>query len=247
MTTLTRPRLSDSQVAQYERLGYVLFQQPVFPQEKFDRLKADFEEDLAKYGEEDLDLMHARDARLLEFLLADEVLDLVEPLIGPNIGLWSSHFISKPPRTGKATPWHEDSSYRNGRVSTMAGICTVWLALDRATKENGCMSVIPGSQENGFSEYEAVDASQNIFGSQIKADQVDQSKAVYFELEPNQCSLHEARIIHGAEANTSPLRRAGYTMRYFPTTSKVYPEKNVGHKTWLARGVDLAGNVYENA
>ena len=247
MTTLTQARLSDAQVAHYERDGYVLFQQPVFPQDKFDRLQADFEEDLAKYGEEDLDLMHARDARLLEFLLAPEVLDLVEPLIGPNIGLWSSHFISKPPRTGKATPWHEDSSYWNGRVSTMAGICTVWLALDRATQENGCMSVIPGSQHGGFSEYEAVDVSQNIFGSQIRAGQVDESKAVFFALEPNQCSLHEARIIHGAQANTSPHRRAGYTMRYFPTSSKVYPEKNLGHKIWLARGADLAGNVYENA
>ena len=129
----------------------------------------------------------------------------------------------------------------------MAGICTVWLALDRATQENGCMSVIPGSQTNGFSEYEAIDTAQNIFDSQIKADQVDESRAVYFELEPNQCSLHEARIIHGAQANTSPERRAGYTMRYFPTSSRVYPEKNLTHKIWLARGADLAGNVYENA
>ena len=243
----TQARLSAEQVAQYERDGYVLFPQPVFPQDKFDRLKAVFEEDLAQYGEADLDVMHVRDARLLEFLLSEEVLDLVEPVVGPNIGLWSSHFISKSPRTGKATPWHEDSSYWNGRVSTMAGICTVWLALDRATRENGCMSVIPGSQHGGFSEYEAVDPSQNIFPSQIKADQVDESKAVYFELEPNECSLHEARIIHGAQANTSPLRRAGYTMRYFPTTSQVYPEKNPGHKIWLARGIDLAGNIYETA
>ena len=53
--------------------------------------------------------------------------------------------------------------------------------------------------------------------------------------------------MHGAQANTSPLRRAGYTMRYFPTSTTVYPEKNVGHKIWLARGVDLAGNTYENA
>ena len=42
------------------------------------------------------------------------------------------------------------------------------------------------------------------------------------------------------------FRRAGYTIRFFPTTSKVYPEKNAGHKIWLARGADMAGNVYEN-
>jgi ectoine hydroxylase-related dioxygenase (phytanoyl-CoA dioxygenase family) len=245
-TTTATSLLTSEQINQYAKDGYTIYNKPIFSDAKFGELRAIFEEDLEKYGEDDLDTIHFRDARLLDFLLSDEVLDIVEPLIGPNIGLWSSHFISKPPYKGKATPWHEDSSYWNGRVSTMEGICTVWLALDKTTPENGCMSVIPGTHVNGFSEYEAVDGAINIFGSEIKADQFDESTAVYFCLEPNECSLHEGRIIHGAKANTSPFRRAGYTMRYFPTTSKVYPERNVGHKIWLARGKDLAGNIYES-
>ena len=128
----------------------------------------------------------------------------------------------------------------------MEGIVTVWLALDRATRENGCMAVIPGTQQGGFSQYEDVDAQNNIFGSQIKADQFDPNQAVYFELEPNECSLHEARIIHGAQANVSPHRRAGYTLRYFPLSTKIFTEQNPGHKIWRARGVDRAGNVFEN-
>lgn len=242
----TTGRLTPEQVAQYARDGYIQFHQPVFSPEKFARLKAIFEEDLQRYTERELDMIHTRDARLLEFLLSDEVLDLVEPVVGPNIGLWASHLICKPPFTGKATPWHEDSSYWNGRVSTMEGICTVWLAIDAATPENGSMAVLPGTHANGFSEYQPVDATKNIFGSEIRPELIDESRAVYFALEPNQCSLHEARIIHGAKANTSPNRRAGYTMRYFPTTSKLNPERNVGHKIWLARGMDRAGNTYEN-
>ncbi|HEX5323116.1 MAG TPA: phytanoyl-CoA dioxygenase family protein [Capsulimonadaceae bacterium] len=246
-TEAKQGRLSAKEIAQFEHEGYILFHNPVFAPEKFARLKAIFEEDLERFSDAELDMIHTRDDRLLEFLLSDEVLDLIEPVVGPNIGLWASHLICKPPFTGKATPWHEDSAYWNGRVSTMAGICTVWLAIDPATAENGCMRVIPGSQANGFSEYEAVDGNQNIFPTQIKPDQVDENKAVYFELQPNECSLHEARLIHGAQANTSATRRAGYTMRYFPTSSKVYPERNPGHKIWLARGVDVAGNAYENA
>lgn len=244
------PRLTPEQVAAYERDGFIQFHQPVFPTEKFARLKAIFEEDLQKCTERELDMIHTRDDRLLEFLMADEVLDLVESVIGPHIGLWASHLICKEPLTGKATPWHEDSSYWNGRVSTMAGICTVWLAIDQATPENGSMGVIPGSQANGFSEYVPVDADKNIFGSEIKPELIDESKAVYAELQPNQCTLHEGRIIHGAKANTSPKRRAGYTMRYFPTTSLVYPDspRNAGHKIWLVRGKDLSsGNRFENA
>lgn len=241
------PRLSAEQAAHYREKGYLIYDQPVFDSATFDRLFQLFEENLARYGFDDLDVIHFRDARLLDIVLSDAVLDLVEPVVGPNIGLWSTHFIAKPPKVGKATPWHEDSAYWDGRVSTMEGICTVWLALDRATQENGCMAVIPGTHANGFSQYEEVeDASKNIFATQIAAGQFDEKDAVYMELEPNHASLHEARIIHGAQANTSDNRRAGYTIRFFPTSSKVFPERNPGHKIWLARGKDLAGNQYEN-
>ena len=246
MTTHHSPHLTPDQIAQYGRDGYTLVKQPLFAPDKFTRLRAIFEENLAREGSGGMDMIHTRDGRLLEFLLSPEVLDLIQPVVGPNIGLWASHFISKDPFQGKATPWHEDSAYWNGRTSTMAGICTVWLAVDEATRENGCMAVIPGSHASGFSEYEPVDTAGNLFGSQIKAEGVDEEKAVYFELKPDECSLHEARLIHGARSNTSDKRRAGYTMRYFPTTTQVYPEKNPGHKIWLARGVDAAGNVYEN-
>lgn len=239
-------RLSPDQVAQYNRDGYVIFDKPALPEPTFKRLFDIFEEDLAQYGYDGLDVIHFRDSRLLDIVLSDEVLDLVEPVVGPDIGLWSTHFIAKQPRVGKATPWHEDSSYWNGRVSTMAGICTIWLALDRTNRENGCMAVLPGTQDNGFSDYVPVDESKNIFSSEIDPTKLDKSNAVYLELEPNHCSLHEGRIIHGADANTSDFRRAGYTIRFFPTTSKVFPERNPGHKIWLARGVDRAGNHYEN-
>jgi hypothetical protein len=246
MNNSAQLRLDADAVEQYRDRGYLLYREPVFAPAKFERLKAIFEEDLALYGENGLDTIHFRDARLLEFLLSEEVLDLIVPLVGPNIGLWSSHFISKPAGVGRATPWHEDSAYWNGRISTMEGICTLWLAIDSSSTENGCMQVIPGTHVNGFSDYTPVNPDENIFNIEIKGEQVDVERAVAFELEPNQCSFHEARIIHGAQANTSTKRRAGYTMRYFPTTSRVYPEKNDGHKLWLARGRDIAGNVFEN-
>src|SRR5687767_132143 len=156
--TYSPPRLSADQVSHYDEKGYVLVKQPVFPEGDFARLKSIFEEDLQQYGPDSLDVIHFRDPRLLEYLLSNTILDLVEPVVGPNIGLWSSHFICKPARVGKATPWHEDSSYWNGRITTMERICTVWLAIDRATPENGSMAVIPGTHTGGFSQYADVDS-----------------------------------------------------------------------------------------
>ncbi|CAM4238354.1 phytanoyl-CoA dioxygenase family protein [Paenibacillus alkaliterrae] len=242
---MTVGTLSEQAVQFYNQNGYSLYKKQVFSKEKLSELSAIFEEQWEMVGRKlnsELDTPHFRDERLLKFLLSDEVLDLVEPVIGPNIGLWSSHFICKEPVIGKQTPWHEDSAYWKGRLSSFDKIVTVWLAIDRSWKENGCMRVIPGTHNNGFSEYEAVDGRENIFETEIKS--IDDSKAVYFELEPGECSLHDSRIIHGASSNSSPYRRCGYTMRYFSTEAKVYPEKNANHKIWLARGKDIAGNPF---
>ena len=248
MATIDTPRslpLSSIDTERYRRDGYLEWRKPVFRAEQFARLSAMFEDLLDRYGADDLDVIHAREPRLLEFLMADEVLDLVEPLVGPDIGIWSSHFISKEPRTGRVTPWHEDSAYWDGRLSTMDGIVTVWLAIDGADRANGSMGVYAGSHRRGGWSYEDVDIGDRIFNVQIRPDQLADAKPFYFTLAPGECSLHDARIVHGADVNRSERRRAGYTMRYFPTTSKLLP-KNGEHPVWLARGRDRAGNQYVN-
>ena len=107
------------------------------------------------------------------------------------------------------------------------------------------MKVIAGSQHHGFSDYEPVDSAANTFGRQIVADQVDESRTVYFELEPNQCSLHDGRLIHGADPNTSTRRRCGYTLRYMAQTSRFIPENNGTHKIWHARGGNPLNNLVQ--
>jgi hypothetical protein len=249
MEVTMRAQITQTDVQAYHQAGYVLYHHQLFPAEKLARLTQIFEEHLAGKGEklsDELDTPHFRDPRLLEFLLDETVLDLVQPFIGENIGLFSSHFISKDPYKGRATPWHEDSAFWKQHFDRFDRIITVWLAIDPAMKENGCMRVIPGTHIGGFSEYQNVDARLNTFDLEIKTE-IDENKAVYFELKRGECSLHDARIIHGALANTSPYRRCGYTMRYFATDHKIdlstFPG---GFKLWLARGKDLAGNHYEN-
>ena len=246
MTTKTET-LSDADVQYYRDNGYFLYRKQLYTPEKLAKLTAIFEEHLAEKGSklsDELDTPHFRDPRLMEFLLGDEALDLVEPLLGPNIGLFSSHFICKDPFTGRGTPWHEDSGYWNGRFTRYDKIITIWLALDPSNKENGCMRVIPGTQVNGFSSYEQVDGKTNTFHLQIP--DVDESKAAYFELARGESSLHDSRIIHGATPNTSPHRRCGYTMRYFATDAHFNVDNNPDFSIWLARGKDLGDNPFVN-
>ncbi len=242
--------LTEQDVVFFRENGYLLPRRQLFSEEKLARLEQIFVEHLADKGDklsDELDTPHYRDDRLLDFLLSDEVLDTVEPLIGPNIALWSSHFISKDPFTGRETPWHEDSAFWNGRFSQYDGIVTIWLALENpSTRENGCMRVVPGTHLTfGASEYVPTDMTTKTFHAEIA--EVDESKAVDFELARGEFSMHDGRIVHGAKANTSPIRRTGYTMRYFPSSVRMFDnEINKGWKIWLARGEDLAGNTYAN-
>ena len=241
-------RLSDDQVRQFRDDGYVLVREPVLPSDSFLRLRQHFEEELNALPPgarpEGMDVPHFVDTALFEWLLADEVLDLVEPILGPDIVLFSSHFICKPGGTGLRVPWHEDSAYWGDMLSPME-VATVWLAIDPSTRDNGCMQVIPGSHKlGGYSEYEAVDAASNVFGTEILPERIDESQAVAFELEPNQASIHDGRIIHGSAANTSTQRRCGYTMRYVSAATTFDTGKYPHHQIYLARGRDSAGNTY---
>jgi ectoine hydroxylase-related dioxygenase (phytanoyl-CoA dioxygenase family) len=242
--------LTTEDVEFFRSQGYLLPQRQLFSEERLAQLEGIFNEHLADKGDklsDELDTPHYRDARLLDFLMSDEVLDIVEPLTGPNIALWSSHFISKDPFTGRETPWHEDSAFWNGRFSAYDGIVTVWLALESpSTRENGCMRVVPGTHlQYGASEYVPTDMTNKTFHAEIA--RVDEDRAVDFELQRGEFSMHDGRIVHGAKANTSAIRRTGYTMRYFPTSVRMFDnEINAGWKIWLARGVDLAGNTYAN-
>ena len=252
MSELTeiKPRLSDEQVAFFRREGYLIHPDAIFPQEKFDRLKTHFEQKLAALPEgarpEAMDVPHFGDPALFEWLFADEVLDLVEPLLGPDIALFSSHFIAKPGVDGRRVPWHEDSAYWKGMLDPME-VVTVWLAIDPSLEINGCMNVIPRTHtegQKGFSDYEGVDSKVNVFGSEIVKPHRDISKAVSCILEPNHASLHDGRIIHGSEANTSGLRRCGYTMRYISSGTRLSEKAQEYHQIYLARGRDLAGQRY---
>jgi ectoine hydroxylase-related dioxygenase (phytanoyl-CoA dioxygenase family) len=144
-------------------------------------------------------------------------------------------------------PWHEDSAYWKGLVEPME-VCTVWLAIDPSTKENGCMMVIPQTHRlgrKGFSDYEAVDPGRNVFAAEIPKSQRDESRRVCVELQPNECSLHDARLMHGSEPNTSKIRRCGFTMRFASTAVKFNEERFDGaHQVYLARGRDRGGNSY---
>ncbi len=176
-------------------------------------------------------------------LVSDErIVDILEPFLGPDIALYAPHYIAKPPGDGKPVLWHQDGYY--WPLEPME-VMTVWLAATASTRENGCMRVLPGTQDMRLlSRREMVDVDEEkyVLNSQIHPSLIDDSDVVDLELEAGDISLHNPRIIHGSEANTSDTWRIGLTLRYIPTSTRVKAE---GWRSILVRGEAVDnGNHY---
>jgi hypothetical protein len=144
-----------------------------------------------------------------------EVLDLVEQVLGPDIIFWGSSIFAKPAGVGKKVQWHQDSRWWPMRPLVT---CTMWIAIDEATPENGCLRYIPGSHAWDVLPH-LDEVEQGLLGSCIAEGMIDQEKARDIVLKPGQFSLHQANLVHGSEPNTSPRRRAGLVLRYMPASS----------------------------
>jgi ectoine hydroxylase-related dioxygenase (phytanoyl-CoA dioxygenase family) len=152
-------------------------------------------------------------------LVSDErLLDIAQQFIGPDIALFATHYICKPPRTGQAVLWHQDGSY--WPIDPM-DVITIWLAVTDSTPENGCMRVVPRTHNLKLEEVQERKDVASVLGSEISRDKVDESKAVDVILKAGDVSIHHPNLIHGSEANLSDLWRMGLTIRYIPTTTRL--------------------------
>jgi hypothetical protein len=190
----------------------------------------------------------------LEYALDPDILDLVEQVIGPDIVLWGTQIICKPGGDGMEVPWHQDGEYWPIRP---LATCTVWIALEDSLPENGCMRYIPGShQRQQVLSHHLSDRDDLALNQQLDPGTFDESQARDDALEAGQLSLHDIYLVHGSRPNRSPRRRAGFIIRYMPSTShfdRSIPKQGLLGKDarsatnfaerpiWLARGTDRCG------
>lgn len=148
----------------------------------------------------------------------DRLLDIAQQFVGPDIALFASHYIVKAPRTGRPVLWHQDGAY--WPLDPME-VVTLWLACGPATRENGCMKVLPGTQHLSLQEMRDNEDVDSVLHSEIDPQLVDESRVVFLELEPGDVSIHHPNVIHGSAPNHSDQWRYGLTIRYIPTSTRI--------------------------
>lgn len=169
-------------------------------------------------SEKDIQNWHFKDRRIWEAATDPRLLDVVEALLGPNLLLVNTRFICKfpDPEGRNFYTWHQDAPFW-GIDPAIGCFCSV--ALDPSTRENGCLRVIPGSQNAGLvPHHRSARAEGNMLRmhQELPLDMIDEAKAVHLELAPGEMSVHDARIFHASEGNTSDTRRCVFICTFVP-------------------------------
>ena len=168
------------------------------------------------------------------------ILDAVEDLLGPDFSLWGSVLFAKEPQTQHFVSWHQDATYMGLTPHTFL---SPWIALTPSNRDNGCMTMLPGTHRNGVRSHDETFAEDNILTRGQNIPDIDEDSGVDLILRPGQMSIHHALTIHGSQPNHSDKRRIGFTLQSF-----VGPDgkQTIGDNYWQpVRGMCERPNLIE--
>ena len=146
------------------------------------------------------------------------ILNLVRSLLGNDLMVWTTHIYPKEPGDGRFISWHQDSAHW-GLDSNQ--VLSVWVALTDATRENGCMRMLPGSHHNGQVEHQDTRDSNNILTrGQTIFNGIEEDRSVWIELKAGKVSVHHVDMFHASTPNQSDQRRVGVAIRYITPSAR---------------------------
>lgn len=162
------------------------------------------------------------------------VLDIIESVIGPDIKVFRDALMKKPPFHGSAKPYHQDSAY--WPIEPM-NLVSMWLALDDATVENGCMRVVPGSHQQGIVEHKSLEDYQ------VEDDAVDLDREVALEMQAGDALFFHSLLLHATSPNISDRPRRAMIISYMSAQSRYTQDPGSKPDFLLVRGREYAGAV----
>lgn len=226
--------LSSTELAAFERDGY-LFVPALFDRVEMDLLlnhaRGDEKLRAGAYGRKDSTGQETRLAVFNEagddlyglFARSRRIVERMEQLLGGAVYLYHSKMMLKEPFVGGAWEWHQDYGYwyNNGCLFPLMASCLI--AIDRATRANGCLQVVKGSQHMGRIDHGKA-------GDQTGADleRVDEAlkrlELVFVEADPGDALFFHANLLHRSDQNHSPDSRWSLICCYNAARNDPYKE-----------------------
>lgn len=215
---MTRFQATQEHVAQFDRDGYVLVR-GLYDADEVSLLEKIARGDMAKAASINSPTdSEGRESKL--WLTSDtdqedvynavchgrRMVDTMESLLKDEVYLYHYKMMVKEPKVGGAWEWHQDYGYWYNNGCLFPDMASCMVAVDKASKENGCLQVIPGSHRMGRIDH-------GKFGGQTGADPervelaLEHLELVHAEMDPGDALFFHSNTLHKSEANTSDRPR----------------------------------------
>lgn len=238
-------RFSADECRDFQRDGYVLVKALFSPEEvskvlEFAHTDPAFQQSL--YGRKDLTGRETRlavwneanDSLYSMFSRSPRIVDRMEQVLGGEVYHYHTKMMLKEPRIGGAWEWHQDYGYwyHNGCLAPLLASCLI--AISPATRANGCLQVLKGSQDLGRIDHgKAGDQA----GADLERVQValERYELIYVEAEPGDALFFHCNLLHRSDQNHSDDSRWSLICCYNAARNNPYKESRHPRYSPLAR------------
>ncbi|MEY4566348.1 MAG: 1-deoxypentalenic acid 11-beta-hydroxylase [Planctomycetota bacterium] len=178
----------------------------------------------AQGGTTTLSLSNALEDDIYSRIVASRrVAENMSQFLGDEVYHYHHKMMLKEPKVGGAWEWHQDYGYwyNFGCLYPTMGSC--YIAIDKATRENGCLQLIPGSHHLGRIDHGKVGGQTGVDAERMAAI-LQRLPIVYAEMDPGDGLFFHGNLLHRSDQNTSDFPRWGLICCYNTKRNDPYKE-----------------------
>lgn len=139
----------------------------------------------------------------------EEILRVVGALVGGEPLLCAVETFNKPARHGSGVPQHQDNAYF---CQDPPDMCTVWIAIDAATAENGPVRYARGTTRVLLPHKASGIPGNSMVMSELREYPADQVATAI--LAPGDAMIHHCQTVHWSTPNHTDHNRCGLLLVY---------------------------------
>ncbi len=213
-------KLTDQQWSDYKEFGYVVVRD-IFTKEELlemdqemDRLEEKNENKEEKGWIKELGL---KSEKTRSFSKDERILSLIERIVKPGIAIYSSKLTAKQPHSDTVCHWHQDDIYyiQNSESETRM---SVWIPLQEANENNGCLWVVPRSHLKGLHDH--IQKESGTCRISLSEKEHDFSNAIPVPVSAGSVVLFDSLTWHSSKGNRTDQVRRAFIISYQEATAR---------------------------
>ena len=177
-----------------------------------------------------------------KFSTNERIVKPMEEFLEDEVYHYHSKVIWKKPGDG-GFDWHQDYGYWYHNACLYPDMGSCFIMLDKATKENGCLKVLKGSQKVGRIGHGVSDTPEQTADLDRIRELEKRHECIYIEADPGDALFFHANLLHPSEANNSNYSRRTLIVCFNTKTDNPY--KEIGHARYAPLKVAPHNSIME--